>query len=247
MADLLADDDDRELVLERLAGLSGRAPASDAGETFWAVRRVCESLARRRPLVLCFEDIHWAEPTLLDLIEYLAGWLRDAPILLLCLARPEFLEDRPAFVGAAAHAHSLVLNPLSDADAAAMVDALGREAERDRIVEAAEGNPLFLEQLAAVVAEGGRLDTIPPTIHALLAARLDRLPAAERGAIERAAVAGRQFWSLAVTEMTPEPERGDVAAALFSLARKDLIRPGRSSARRARPRRLRAPAPASSP
>src|SRR6266536_1633091 len=91
VADLLADDDDRELVLERLAGLSGRAPASDAGETFWAVRRVCESLARRRPLVLCFEDIHWAEPTLLDLIEYLAGWLRDAPILLLCLARPELI------------------------------------------------------------------------------------------------------------------------------------------------------------
>src|SRR5436190_15540 len=236
VAELLEDGDERELVLARLAGLSGRAPASDTGETFWAVRRVCESVAQRQPLVLCFEDIHWAEPTLLDLIEYLAGWVRDAPVLLLCLARPESLADRPAFVGAAAPPHSLELEPLSPADAAAMVDALGivetgGGAERERIVEAAEGNPLFVEQLAALVAETGRLDSVPPTLQALLAARLDRLSTAERGAIERASVAGRQFWSEAGIEMTAEPEHDAVSAALFSLVRKDLIRPARSSSR----------------
>jgi len=231
LAELLADDDAGERVLASVAAIAGRAPAASTRETFWAVRRVCESLARRRPLVLCFEDVHWAEPTFLDLIEYLAGWVREAPLLLLCLARPEFLDDRPRFVGGGAEAESLVLRPLADADAIDMLEALGVESERDRILEAAEGNPLYVEQLAAVLAEGRRVEAIPPTLHALLAARLDRLSAGERGAIERAAVAGREFWQDAVVELTPTEEREEVGRHLLALVRKDLIRPARSSER----------------
>jgi len=226
--ELFAGDEDRDLVRARLEGLSGRAPAARTQETFWAFRRVCENLARRRPLVLCFEDVHWAEPTFLDLVEYLAGWIRDAPVLLLCLARPELADERPRFAGAASDAVSIVLQPLGRDDAAAMVDALGSELERERIVETAEGNPLFVEQLAAVVAEGGNLDAIPATLHALLAARLDQLPPAERAAIEAAAVVGREFAGDAVSQMTAPNERADVGAALFSLVRKGLIRPARS-------------------
>jgi len=230
LAKLLADDDAADLVLARVAAIAGRAPAASTRETFWAVRRLFESLARRRPLVLCFEDVHWAEPTFLDLIEYLAGWVREAPILLLCLARPEFLDDRPRFVGGGAEAESLVLRPLADGDAIEMLKALGAESERARIVEAAEGNPLYVEQLAAALAEG-RPEAIPPTLHALLAARLDRLSTGERRTIEHAAVAGRDFWQDAVAELTATEERTEVGRHLLALVRKDLIRPARSTER----------------
>jgi class 3 adenylate cyclase/tetratricopeptide (TPR) repeat protein len=227
--ELFTGDDDGDLVRARLEGLKGRAPASRAQETFWAFRRVCENVARRRPLVLCFEDVHWAEPTFLDLVEYLAGWIRDAPVLLLCLARPELVDQRPRFTAATPDSASLSLQPLTRDDAAAMADALGIDVDRERIVETAEGNPLFVEQLAAVVAEGGRLDAIPPTLHALLAARLDRLDTGERGAIERAAVVGREFAGDAIAHMTPADERSDLGRALFSLVRKGLIHPVRSN------------------
>jgi predicted ATPase/class 3 adenylate cyclase len=234
IADLLTDTDDSELVLERLCGITGRAQVGSQ-ETFWAVRKVLEALAQRQPLVVCFEDIHWAEPTFLDLIEYLAGWVRDAPILLLCLARPEFLDERPSWLSGLENAASVTLPRLSPSDSEALLDALGAPgAARARIAEAAEGNPLYAEQMAAMVAEGGYTDglfTIPPTIHALLAARLDRLDARERGTIERAAVCGREFWRDAIVELTPEDERNDVGATLMALVRKELVRPHRSSAR----------------
>jgi predicted ATPase/class 3 adenylate cyclase len=231
---LLAGEDDAELVVERLCGLAGQATVRSQ-ETFWAVRRVCEVLAGQRPLILCFEDVHWAEPTFLDLIEYLAGWIRNAPILLLCLARPEFLDERPAWLSAPDNASSLTLQPLSEAESQELLGALGATEEaRDRIVEASEGNPLYAEQMAAMVAEGGYaagMFSMPPTIQALLAARLDRLFPLERGAIERAAVAGKEFWRDAVVELSPETERSEVGRALLSLVRKELIRPHRSAAR----------------
>jgi len=231
---LLGDSDDGRLALERLCGITGRANVGNQ-ETFWAVRKVCEALARQRPLVLCFEDIHWAEPTFLDLIQYLAGWVRDAPILLVCLARPEFLDERPTWLSGQENAASLSLVPLSVVHADTLLDALGIDVDaRERIAEAAEGNPLYLEQMAAMVAEGAYADgmfSIPPTIHALLAARLDRLDTSERAAIERAAVCGKEFWLDAITDLTPEAEQGRVGATLLSLARKELIRPHRSSAR----------------
>jgi predicted ATPase len=143
------------------------------------VRKVREALARRGPLVLCFEEVHGAEPTFLDLVEYLAGFVRDAGMLLLCIARPEFLDERPAWLSTDDGAAAMTLTPLSAADSDALLDFLGTPIDtRARIAAAAEGNPLYVEQMAAVLAEGAFADTvvsIPPTIHALLTARLDRL------------------------------------------------------------------------
>jgi tetratricopeptide (TPR) repeat protein len=199
---------------------------------FWAVRKVCEALAEERPLVLCFEDVHWAEPTFLDLIEYLAGWIRDAPVLLLCLARPEFLDERPAWLSGQENAASLTLSPLSTTESKQLLGALGVGGESGlRIAAAAEGNPLYAEQMAAMVAEGGDVDTIPPTIHALLAARLDRLSPAERKAIECAAVAGKEFWRDAVVALSADDERAGEGSVLISLVRRELIRPERSTDR----------------
>src|SRR5207253_8839830 len=106
---------DAELVLERVRGALGE-PGSPAAseETFWAVRKLLEALARARPLVVCFEDIHWAEPTLLDLIEYLAGWIRDAPVLVVCTSRPELVEGRPGWVAPRANAGAVALERLSE-------------------------------------------------------------------------------------------------------------------------------------
>ena len=186
------------------------------------------------------EDIHWAEPKLLDLLEYLAGWTDDAPILLLCLARPELLDERPGWLSSQ-EATSLVLGPLTDAESEALLEEIGREwpldaTARARITEAAEGNPLYVEQMAAMLAEGRTLDVIPPTIHALLAARLDRLPPEERSVLERAAVAGKDFTRNAVLRLSDEHEHPDVDARLLSLVRRDFLapRPGREDAYRFR-------------
>jgi class 3 adenylate cyclase/tetratricopeptide (TPR) repeat protein len=226
---LLAADDDAELICDGLGGGAG------GQQTFWAVRRLFETLGRTRPIVLCIEDVHWAEPTLLDLLEYLAGWTRDAPVLLLCLARPEFVDERPAWFAGDDVGESLMLEALDERETSELLDALDAPDTdaRRRIVEAAEGNPLYVEQMVAMVAEGGYVDglfTIPPTIQSLLAARLDRLSAGERGAIERAAVAGKEFWRAAVTELTPEDERAGLGSHLMSLVRRDFIRPHRSAA-----------------
>jgi class 3 adenylate cyclase/tetratricopeptide (TPR) repeat protein len=223
---LLAENEDAELVCERLTGEPG------SQELFWAVRRLCETLARNRPLVICFEDVHWAEPTFLDLIEYLAGWTRDAPVLLVCIARPEFLDERPAWLSGQENAASLTLSPLSATESKKLVSALGVGGEpAKRIAEAAEGNPLYAEQMAAMVAEGGAVETIPPTIQALLAARLDRLDTDERAVIEAAAVCGKEFWRDAVTALSDVDRRGSIGSLLLSLVRKELIRPHRSTAR----------------
>lgn len=230
----LGGDRDAELVLERLGGVTGRADVGSQ-ETFWAVRQLCEALARRQPLVLCFEDVHWAEPTFLELVEYLAAWVRDAPMLLLCLARPEFLDERPAWLGGQENTASLTLAPLSPSESEELLDALGTSGDaRERIADAAGGNPLYAEQMAAMVAEGDDADAlleVPPTIQALLAARLDRLSPEEHAVIDRAAVCGKEFWRDAVVALMPEEERDAVGHVLISLVRKDLIKPHRSPIR----------------
>src|SRR5262249_47307147 len=155
-ATVLAGEDDRELVAERIASLLGRTEAtSSTGEGFWAMRRLFGGLARERPLVAVFEDVHWAEPTLLDLIEYLAA--TEAPILLLCLARPELLDTRPDWAPAPATV-SVQLARLPDEEARALIEAIdGRLTTglHDRIAEIAEGNPLFVEQLLVYAREAG--------------------------------------------------------------------------------------------
>jgi class 3 adenylate cyclase len=239
--EILAETEDAELVMTRVLDAVGPGPATaSGGELFWAVRRLFEEVARERPLVLVVEDIHWAEPKLLDLLEYLAGWTHDAPILLLCLARPDLLDTRPEWLTSQTGT-GLLLEPLTRDESEALLVEIGREwpldaAARARITEAAEGNPLYVEQMAAMLAEGAPLDAIPPTIHALLAARLDRLPAEERGVLERAAVAGKEFTRAAILRLSPEEEREETDERLLSLVRRDLLvaRPGREDAFRFR-------------
>src|SRR5436190_16229148 len=237
--ELMADAEDGELVATRALGAVGANPAAPGGETFWVVRRLFEELGRRQPLVVLVEDIHWAEPTLLDLLEYLAGWIHDAPVLLLCLARPDLLDARPGWL---THTGGgVMLEPLTDEQSRRLLDEIAQEwpldaAAREHITEAAEGNPLYLEQMAAMLGEGGPTHAIPPTIHALIAARLDRLPPEERSVLESAAVAGKHFVRSALRNLLGGTDDALVDKSLLSLARKDLLtaRPGREDAYRFR-------------
>ena len=238
---ILAEVEDGELIGDRVLGAVGPTPTTaPGGEMFWAVRRLFEELARDQPLVIVIDDIHWAEPKLLDLLEYLAGWTDDAPILLVCLARSDLLDERPSWL-TAQNAASLLLGPLTDTETEALLEEIGREwpldaAARARITDAAEGNPLYVEQMVAMLAEGKTLDAIPPSIHALLAARLDRLPVDERAVLERAAVAGKDFTRRGVLQLSPEDEHEHLDARLLTLVRKDFLaaRPGREDAYRFR-------------
>ncbi len=243
------DDGESALIARRVASALGAGEAAGAiQETFWGVRRLLEALASKRPLVVMFDDIHWAEPTLLDLIEYVAGFSR-VPLLLLCLARPDLLEARPGWGTAGPNAEVVSLEPLAEEQQVLLMDNLLGRAElpdtlRDRIVHSAEGNPLFVEEmLRMLIDEGllrrddgrwvptGDLSTLstPPTIQALLAARLDRLQDEERSLLQRASIVGRVFWWGAVSALAPEPERGRVGRDLQSLVRKELIQPDPSS------------------
>jgi tetratricopeptide (TPR) repeat protein len=230
----LAGAEDADVVADRVLGAVSPTPVSaPGGELFWAFRRLFEEVARDEPLVLVIEDIHWAESKLLDLLEYLTGWTDDAAILLVCLARPELLEERPGWLSVADGA-SLLLGPLTEDESATLLTEIGREwpldaAARARITEAAEGNPLYVEQMAVMLAEGKSLESIPPSIHALLAARLDRLPAEHRAVLERAAVAGKDFTRRFILGLSPEEEHGEIDARLLDLVRRDFLsaRPGR--------------------
>jgi predicted ATPase/class 3 adenylate cyclase len=244
----VSQEPDAELVADRLADLLGLGEAAGAAEeTFWAVRRLLEALAVERPVVALLDDIHWAAPALLDLIEHVADWSRDASIVILCLARPELLDERPTWGGGKLHATTVLLEPLPDADCHQLMENLLGPVEGavgTRVVEVAEGNPLFVEELLAMLVEDGMLarqnggwaataavDTleVPATINTLLAARLDRLAADERHVIERASVIGKIFERGAVVELAPEPLRATVPTHLLALVRKEMIRPDRST------------------
>jgi class 3 adenylate cyclase len=195
-------------------------------EIFRRVRKQLQEIADARPLVVCFEDVQWGEPTFLDLIQYLAGWMREAPVLFVCLARPDLLERRPDWPTTGADTLALRLGRLSDDEAATMLDHLSARGEiRTRITEAAEGNPLFVEQMAAMAAEEGSDVTVPPSIWALLTARLAHLDASETAVIERAAVIGREFPLQAVIDLSPSELRQHVSGHLLGLVRKELVRP----------------------
>jgi DNA-binding SARP family transcriptional activator/class 3 adenylate cyclase/tetratricopeptide (TPR) repeat protein len=231
IAALLEGEQDAGQIAQRIAGAIGSAePAGSAAELFWAVRKLFAVIAGARPLVIVVEDIHWAEPTLLDLLEHLVEATREAPILLLCLARSELLDVRPTWGGGKMNSSALLLEPLSPAESELVVGHAGGselgEAVAARIAEAAEGNPLFIEQMVAMALEAGSEATdvtVPPTIQALLAARLDRLGALERGVLERASVVGREFWRDAVVHLSPVEERDTVDQRLDALARRELI------------------------
>jgi class 3 adenylate cyclase/tetratricopeptide (TPR) repeat protein len=224
---MLEGDEHAALIAERMTELAGQSEgAASTGELFWAVRRLFEALARRRPLVVVLEDLHWAEPTLLDLVEYLTAWTVEAPLLVVCLARPDLREQRP---GLGTDIDVIRLDPLEESEIETLVGELGAEEVapkiRTRIVGIAEGNPLFVEQLLAFLEEAGPepLDSVPPTVEALLASRLDRLEPEERALLERAAVAGREFTRGAVVNLTSPDELAAVDGRLRNLARRGLI------------------------
>ncbi len=232
----LRDEPDAELVARRVSELVGLAEASRPAEAaFAAVRALLETVARARPLVVVFDDVHWGEPTFLDLLEHLADWTRDVAILLVCLARQELLDVRPGWGGGKLNATSILLEPLSESESVELVGNLAGASldadTRQRVVAAAEGNPLFVEEMLALVVEqgGGDVLEVPATIQALLAARLDRLGADERAVIERAAVVGKVFYEGAVAELAPPPLRDAVPDLLRSLVRKELVRADRAS------------------
>jgi class 3 adenylate cyclase/tetratricopeptide (TPR) repeat protein len=235
IAEAVEHEEAAPLIAERMAVALGRSHAqASAEETFWAVRKLFEALARERPLVVVFEDIHWGEPTFFDLVDHLADWSRDAPVVLLCLARSELLEKRPGWAGGKLNATTLLLEPLTEMESSALIDHLTRdapipEAAHERILERAEGNPLYVEQMLAMLAESPdrALPEIPPTIQALLAARLDRLSASERAVIERAAVVGKRFWIRALVALLSSVDPAAVAEDVQKLVRKELIRPDR--------------------
>jgi class 3 adenylate cyclase/tetratricopeptide (TPR) repeat protein len=206
--------------------------AGSPAEAQLAFRKLLEEEAALQPVVVYFDDLQWAEPTFLDLVEHIADWSRDAPIFLLCAARPDLLDLRPAWGGGKLNASSLLLESLSPDESGVLVEQLLEQVELDkivraRIVEAAEGNPLFVEEMVAMVRDDGGDEEIivPPTIHALLQARLDRLGGDERTVIERGAVEGKVFHRGAVLELAPEPVRPAVGTHLLGLVRKELIRP----------------------
>jgi class 3 adenylate cyclase len=208
----------------RHAGRDETVLEGSSYEVFAATQSLFEELARERPLVAVFDDVHWAEETLLDLIEHLSVRLAAAPVLLLCLARPELAERRPQWLSLPEA--TLRLDALSEPDARELLDALDAPAAvRERIAELAEGNPLFIEQLAAFAGEEGGNVALSGSIGGVLHARLDRLDAAERSVLERAAVIGRSFPLDAVLQLMPADERELAQTNVLELVRRGLIRP----------------------
>jgi DNA-binding SARP family transcriptional activator len=196
--------------------------SGSTGEELLALRLYFEALARVRPLVLVLEDIHWAEPTLLDLVDHLRGHVVDAPLLVVCLTRPELLETRPRW-------EVLPLAPLEQEQTLELLDAVaGEDVEsrslHARIAEIAEGNPLYAEQLLADVSEGGTLGSVPPPLDVLLQSRLDRLPADERRLLQRAAVIGREFSLGAIAALTTQRNAVALEGELAELTRRELVR-----------------------
>jgi class 3 adenylate cyclase len=239
-----------EAVTARLAsaiGLSGEQ--FPVAETFWAARRFLEALARERPVVVVIDDIHWAEQTFLELITHLVETVEDASVLLLCTSRHDLLEHHPDWAMGPKD-ERIVLQPLTDAHAAQVVSGLLGEAGiagevQERVVKAAEGNPLFVEQLLSMMMDSGALQfhegrwepssdladlAVPPSIQALLAARLDLLAREERTVIEPASVIGLVFAQAAVAELAPDPVKPKVPDHLASMVRKQLVRPNRAAA-----------------
>ncbi|MFE2105513.1 AAA family ATPase [Kitasatospora sp. NPDC059463] len=246
----------RRLVARTLAAVAESAPAPAPGgpaaaaapepvgvaDIAWAVRHLLAVLGRSRPVVLVWEDLHWAEATLLDLVEEIAGWLRDVPVLLLAVARPELFELRAGWAAGTPDAVTVDLGPMTGEETAALVGSLVLHGDvhpqedrahdhqelTGRVIALCDGNPLFAEQLTDVFAETAPGTQVPPTVQALLGARLDRLPGTERGLLELAAVVGREFTRAQLRAMAEAdgtaPPAADEAAA--RLTRRRVFEPG---------------------
>ncbi len=209
-----------------LLGLDEDSEIADREQLFFSARVLVESLAMRAPTLLVYEDIHWADASLLDLLETFAARVRDVPVMFLALARPELLGDRPGWGGGLPAYTALPLEPLSDAASSELAaELLGRVDSTTRagqVAETAEGNPLFIEELARCLGEqkARGLDELPTSIRAIIAARLDALPPAERAVLVDASVVGRVFWRGALCEIDDRP---DLSQLLGSLEARDLV------------------------
>jgi class 3 adenylate cyclase/tetratricopeptide (TPR) repeat protein len=241
----IADDDPLDVAIEKLrafcedeavADLLGLASGvleavqseASAQEISWAAREWAQRVAQEQPLVLLFEDIHWAEEPLLELIEHLATWVREAPLLILCLARPELLDLRPGWGGGRVRATAIELEALQREESEELVDALldgGELSEQARLalLDKTEGNPLFVEETMRMLAEEGAesVERIPDTVQALIAARIDRLPTESKSLLQRAAVIGRVFWVSALERLSPELE--SIEEPLDDLLLRDFV------------------------
>ena len=223
---------DGPAVARGVAAALGLGEGVAGEEALWAFRRFFAEIARARPLVLVFEDVHYGQTALVDLVNHLGTWIRDAPVLILCLARPELLEARPVWAGGQRNAASLTLGPLSAEESRELLVALTgktvEDAGLERIAATAGGNPLFLEQLLAHVGErdaGAAELGLPPALQALLAARLDLLGHRERSLLEHGSVEGDVFHLGSVLTLSEDLSRADAESVLQELLRRDLLRP----------------------
>lgn len=216
-------------VLRHLRPLLGRGHDVSVGDqrdaSFTAWRLFLESLAEQRPSVFVFEDLHWADDGLLDFIDHLVDWASAVPMLVVCTARPELLERRPAWAGGKLNTSTLALAPLKDDETAALLHALlegTTQSEREWaiLLEHSGGHPLYAEQFALLVREHGSLEGVPlpETLQGIIAARLDALPVDEKLLLQDAAVVGKVFWSGALPALATAPSR-----ALHTLERKEFV------------------------
>ena len=239
---LVEDEADREWIGSRLGslvGVSAEVPA-DRGELFAAWMTFLEGMASQRPLVLVFEDLHWADDSMLEFIEHLVDWSSGVPILVLCTARPELYERHSGWGGGKRNATTIALSPLSPDESDELVSALlGEEVlgsdVRRNLLDRSGGNPLYAEEFIRMVREraasngdGGSEVAVPETVHALIAARLDTLPPERKTILHDASVVGRVFWIGAVAHIGGVGD-SDVRAGLHDLSRKELVRPIRGS------------------
>ena len=225
-----ADADWLERQLRPLVGLdTGTELRGDhRGEAFSAWTRYVEALADERPLVLVFEDLHWADEGLLDFVDHLVDWARGVPLLIAGTARPELLARRPGWGGGKPNALTISLAPLSDAETGTLVAALVEQAiipnaMREAVLERAQGNPLYAEEFARLVAEGGRIDDLPETVLGIVAARLDTLDRQDKQLLQDAAVVGKVFWSGTLADMRGRA-REAVEERLHILERREFVR-----------------------
>ena len=236
VADVVEDDGDVRWVDSELRSLVGLTTAPELGgdrraAAFSAWRRFLEGMAEQRPLVLVFEDLHWADDSLLDFVDELVEWVTDVPMLVVGTSRPELLERRPGWGGGKLNATTLALTPLSDAQTALLLGhllnrpVLAAESQQT-LLERAGGNPLYAEQFAELFLESGSAEELqlPETLQGIISARLDGLPEDEKALLGDAAVVGKVFWASSL-----DRDLGQALASLHSLERKGFVRRQRRS------------------
>ena len=226
----------RAIAALRAGILRDGAPGADVTEVAWAASRLIESAGRRRPVLLVFDDLHWADPMLLETIRQVSGQIQQAAVIILCIARTDFVAQWPGWADDVANVTTQLLRPLSAEDTRTLVGMLSDVSAHDlatseKIVARAEGNPLFAEQLVAILEDGADPGTLPPTVSQLIAARLDLLDASQRAVLCAASIVGRDFTLAALGVVSPglggPPPGRDLDFMLSALIRRRLVQRAR--------------------